>query len=147
MEKIVIDDKTFITSIWNEDEYNYVCRNLLAHNIKNTNGLLLKPGQKVNLFLKSEEDKVLGGIFCDTYNYCLYIGELWIDENYRKKGYGLTLITTAENLAKELGCIFVHTSTASYQSPKFYLKMGYEVFGVLDDFPDEIKIYYLKKRL
>ncbi len=55
------------------------------------------------------------------------------------------MITEAERLGKELGCTFAHTTTFTYQSPEFYKNMGYEIFGVNDEYPDGIKQFFLKK--
>ncbi|GIN39384.1 MULTISPECIES: hypothetical protein [Heyndrickxia] len=35
----------------------------------------------------------------------------------------------------------------SYQSPEFYKRMGYEVFAVNDEYPEDIKQFLLKKKL
>lgn len=53
----------------------------------------------------------------------------------------------AESIASSLGCKLSHTSTFSYQSPDFYKKMGYEVFGIIDEHSEGIVQYFLKKRL
>ncbi|WP_242069645.1 hypothetical protein [Paenibacillus dendritiformis] len=45
-----------------------------------------------------------------------------------------------------MGCTFAHTSTFSYQSPHFYQQAGYEVFAILDDYPDGIQQFFLKKK-
>ncbi|WP_409995175.1 GNAT family N-acetyltransferase [Brevibacillus brevis] len=88
-----------------------------------------------------------GGVFCETWSYGLYIDVFWIADGYRNQGYGKAMITEVERLGKELGCIFAHTCTFSYQAPEFYKHMGYEVFGVNDEYPDGIKQFFLKKKL
>jgi hypothetical protein len=40
-----------------------------------------------------------------------------------------------------------HLDTFDWQTKEFYLKHGYEVFGVLDDCPPGHKRYYMKKVL
>ncbi|MDQ0721028.1 GNAT superfamily N-acetyltransferase [Paenibacillus sp. W4I10] len=131
----------------NEEDYKTLCNNLYNYNVSETNGLLNKPGKTINLFLRDKTGKAVGGIFCATYCETLYIDNFWIDEEHRKKGYGKSLIMQAESMASELGCKLAHTSTFSYQSPKFYQKMGYEVFGLIDEYPDGIIQYFMKKRL
>ena len=133
-----------VTNEFTQEDKDMVCSSLYNHNVKNTNGLLRKPGFGINLFLK-DVDTVVGAILCDTFNYCMYIDVLWIDENYRGFGYGKELIYQAERIAKENGCIFSHTCTFSYQSPKFYQACGYGIFAELDDYPDNIIQYFLKK--
>ena len=41
----------------------------------------------------------------------------------------------------------IHLDTCDFQSKDFYLKQGYEIFGVLDNCPKGHKRYYLKKML
>ena len=129
------------------DDKQYVCRNLYDYNVTQTASLLQKPGININLALKDENARVFGGIFCDTFLYCLYIDVLWVDESCRGLGYGRALVSEAERIARENGCTFAHTSTFSYQTPDFYERAGYAVYAVLDDYPDGIRQYYLKKRL
>lgn len=57
------------------------------------------------------------------------------------------MMTEAERLGKEFGCIFAHTCTFSYQSLEFYKRMGYEVFAINDEYPEDIKQFFLKKKL
>ena len=141
-----LDGDILITSKHTEDEYTFICENLIKHNIEATNGLLKKPGADIAYFLKSEEN-VIGAVLCDTYNLCLYIDVMWIDKAYRGKGYGKELIFRAEKTAKEKGCIFSHTCTFNYQSPEFYTSCGYGIFAELSDYPDGIVQYFLKKKL
>lgn len=126
-----------------------VCKNgLLQYNIDATHGLLQKPGiGDINIVVRTEDGDVVGGIMCNTFSMCLYIDVLWVASSHRGQGWGYQLISEAERIAKDAGCIFAHTCTFSYQSPDFYRRQGYEVFGVLDDYPGDIKQYFLKKKL
>jgi len=129
----------------NEADYESICSNLYQYNVRTTNGLL-KP-KDINIFLRDDLGKAIGGLFCETWLQGLYIDVFWIAEEYRNKGYGKVMIIEAEKRGKELGCTFAHTCTFSYQSPDFYKKMGYEIFGINDEYPDGIKQYFLKKKL
>ena len=135
-----------MTSRHTDEDRKYICENLIAHNVTNTAGLLNKPGIDINLYLK-DGNKIIGAVLCDSFNLCVYIDVLWLDEAYRGKGYGRVLIEQAEKTAQENACIFAHTCTFSYQSPEFYKACGYEVFAELRDYPDGIVQYFLKKKL
>ena len=147
-----MDSKTqtqqiIITPDVTPEDKQVVCKNLYGHNVDKTDRLLQKPGIDINLVLKDEAGQVFGGILCDTFLYSLYIDVMWVHESLRGQGYGKALILEAERIAKEHGCTFAHTCTFTYQNPVFYQAVGYSVFAVLDDYPDGIKQYFLKKRL
>ena len=130
-----------------QEEYRHVCRGLVGFNVAQTAGEVEKPGLDINVVLKDGEGKVWGGIFCATWLYSLYVDVLWIDERIRGQGYGRALLEEAERIAREHGCTFAHTTTFSYQSPEFYQRQGYTIFAAMDDYPDGIVQYFLKKRL
>jgi GNAT superfamily N-acetyltransferase len=102
----------------------------------------------INRVIKGSNGEVLAGINSVLYCWnCLYVDVLWVKEEYRKEGYGSVLLKEVEKVAKEKGCKLSHLDTFDFQAKDFYLKHGYEVFGVLDDCPVEHKRYYLKKNL
>lgn len=77
----------------------------------------------------------------------MFVEVFWIDEQYRGRGIGTELLNKVETHAKDVGCTFIHLDTFSFQAIDFYKKCGYSVFAVLDDYPDDIKRYFLKKHL
>ena len=48
---------------------------------------------------------------------------------------------------KDLGAALAHLDTFDFQARDFYLKNGYDVFGLLDDCPEGHTRYYLSKHL
>lgn len=107
------------------------------------------PEIRVNRVLKDSEGNVLGGINCILY-YCwntMYIDMLWVNKNYRKKGFGSKLLAEIEKIAREEECTLIHLETMDFQAKDFYLKNGYEVFGELENVPAGHKRYYMKKIL
>lgn len=84
---------------------------------------------------------------------CFYLGEvlsisvLFVDENYRKRGLGSELLNKVENEARNKGAKLAHLY-AFDQTKNFYIRHGYEVFGVLENCPIRGHgCYYLKKVL
>ena len=53
----------------------------------------------------------------------------------------------AEHEAVKRGCTHAYTCTFSWQAPEFYRRLGYEVFGVLEDYPPGSSLTYATKRL
>ena len=97
--------------------------------------------------LQSTDGNIVGGIIGATYWDWFYINLMWIQEEYRSKGFGHQLLNQAEEEAKRRGAKFAHLDTFSFQAPEFYKKYGYQVFGELEGFPEGHTRYFLKKDL
>ena len=66
-------------------------------------------------------------------------------QDYRGQGLGKQLMEKAELRAKEKRCSLIHLNTFDFQAPEFYKKLGYTVFGELNNSPTGHKMYFLKK--
>jgi len=89
---------------------------------------------------------LVGGLNGGTTWNWLYVSHLWIKEAYRGLGVGKDLLTGAEAEGRRRGVAGAHLTTASFQARGFYEKLGYHVFGRLDDMPAGETLYYLYKR-
>jgi len=101
----------------------------------------------VSMFLKDARDEVLGGLLGSLWGGWLYVQHLWVAAPLRGLGHGRRLMQAAERYAVERGCRNAHLDTSSFQAPAFYEKLGYQVFGSLEDFPPGHTKYFMKKRL
>ena len=128
-------------------DLDFIWSRILEYN--RTVGPMLRypPYEAVNLILKDADGRVVGGIQCKIYLRCIFVNALWIDEAHRKCGYGKRLMAEAEKRAREQGCGWIHLDTFSFQGIDFYLKLGFEVFATLDEYPDGVVRYFLKKPL
>lgn len=95
----------------------------------------------------SEGDEVQGGAVCSVRRGWLYVEYLWIDEALRGQDFGTRVMDLAEARGRALGAHSAYLITMSFQAPEFYLKRGYTVFGVQDDFPTGHQRLSLSKRL
>lgn len=95
--------------------------------------------------IRDANKNTLGGVHGHTGLGWLYIDVLWVAEEIRRKGFGTQLVKTAEVEAGKRGCHGAYLYTYSFQQPKFYEKLGYEVFGELDNFPCGHVKYFMKK--
>lgn len=97
------------------------------------------------LVLRDADDSLVGGLYAVLYWGWLFVDELWIDDDWRGNGLGSELLRRAEMWAREHGCHSVWLDT--FQAHGFYEKLGYEVFGTLDDYPAGQRRSFLKKRI
>lgn len=129
-----------------EKESDYIDDEIVKFNSKKVEFTQDNPFEKINYVAKSDQNKIVGGI--NSVLYCwkiLYIDILWVNDSYRSKGVGTQLIKKVEKAAKQKGCHLIHLDTFEWQAKEFYLKHGYEIFGVLDDCPKGHKRFYMKK--
>lgn len=121
----------------NEPEAPDTDINFVRQGLRNFNNQFINDDgfQPLNLFLRREDGSIAGGLLGDVYWGWLHISIVWIDESLRGQGYGEKLVKLAEEEALKRGCHAVHLDTMSFQAQPFYERLGYTVFGVLDDLP------------
>jgi GNAT superfamily N-acetyltransferase len=75
----------------------------------------------------------------------LFVEALWVGDAWRGQGVGRVLLTRAEAHAVAEGCHSVWLDT--FQALDFYLRLGYQPFGTLEDYPPGQSRSFLRKRL
>lgn len=118
----------------------------LGKNISKQTGIA-ELGKSVRIFIHDGNNKIVGGISGELFGGWVYVSLLWVEESLRNRGYGTRLIGLLEDEAKRLGCRHAHLDTYSFEARPFYEKAGYEVFAILDDYPEGHRKYFLKKSL
>jgi len=100
-------------------------------------------------YVIKDGDTVVAGINCLMYCWeiAAFVDILFVEESYRNQGLGSILLNKVEHEAKQQGATLIHLDTFDFQAKDFYLKHGYEIFGILDNCPPGHKKYYLKKGL
>jgi GNAT superfamily N-acetyltransferase len=94
-----------------------------------------------------ERRKIVGGLAGETLFGWLFIVLLWIADEHRGKGFGKSLMETAEEEARRRGARNAYVDTFSFQAPGFYDKLGCRAFARLDDFPAEYHRLWMMKAL
>ena len=102
----------------------------------------------IEIYAEVKPQKLVGGLISYIdWGRWLYIDTIWVDADYRNKGIGQYLVTSAEQKAKDKGIKRARLCTFDFQALPFYEKLGYTVYGKLEDFPEGHTLYYLKKIL
>jgi len=91
--------------------------------------------------------QTLGGLTGASFHGWLFIELFWLPESLRGDGLGAQLIAQAEAEARRRGCRGVWLDTYDFQARGFYERLGYRLFGTLDDMPPGHQRFYLSKRL
>ena len=108
----------------------------------------LRPESDDKVFMVNALDRsehVVGSILANCYWDGLEIDTLWIADSERGKGLGAELVEQAELFGIKHGAVIAFLKTMD--AKLFYEKLGYEVYGVLEDRPIGTLLYHMKKRL
>ena len=96
--------------------------------------------------LERRGEQLIGGLLGSTQWNWLFIGHLWVADAARGSGVGRRLIWAAQKEAVARDCDHAHCDTFQFQALPFYEKLGFEVFGRLEDYPPGYSRFYLQKR-
>ncbi len=106
-----------------------------------------------SLLLRSPPDGAIeggaieGGVIGWSWYGWMHIGLVYLPERLRNAGLGTRLLRRAEAVARERGCHGIWLDTFSFQARGFYQKLGFSVFGEIEDYPPGHGRVFLKKRL
>lgn len=97
---------------------------------------------------KNDSGFIQAGISMNWYLGIMHIDYLWVSSSQRGKKVGEQLLKLAEEKAISVGCTVIHLETYSFQAPNYYKKFSYEVFGTLENVPEDgISLFYMRKKL
>jgi len=90
---------------------------------------------------------IVAGISGYTWGGCCHVSHLWVHEALRGHGVGRALVQATEAHARRKGCGIVLLSSHTFQSPRFYERMGYVRQASIADHPVGHANVVLAKRL
>ncbi|MBB5019747.1 ribosomal protein S18 acetylase RimI-like enzyme [Chitinivorax tropicus] len=96
---------------------------------------------------RSESGQVIGGVLGRWWGKSCELQELWVLPERRGAGLGSSLVCAFEQLASQQGCSNVYLETFSFQAPRLYLSLGYEIQYQRSGFPHGIIKYHMEKAL
>lgn len=102
--------------------------------------------QFVAVLLQNEEGATIGGLWGKTGYGWLFVEFLAVPESLRGRDIGASLMREAERIAIQRGCVGSWLTTFTFQARGFYEKLGYSVFGALEDSPRGNVRIFMRKR-
>jgi GNAT superfamily N-acetyltransferase len=102
------------------------------HNVVRTGRRDFRP---LAVYLRDEQGGIIAGLYGFTWAGWLEIRFVWVREDLRGHGHGRQLVQAAEAEARARGCNRVWLDSYTFQAPTFYQRLGYEIFGSLQDYP------------
>jgi ribosomal protein S18 acetylase RimI-like enzyme len=125
-------------------DFKVLSKGMLVHHAQNGHP---RRSEKYSIFLKDKNEKILGGVIVTFLWNGMEINSLWVDESIRRQGWGTKLVEKIEVEGAKRGCIISYTNTFPWQAPQFYEKLGYKIYGKLDNFPKGESLIYFSKQL
>ena len=93
-------------------------------------------------------DALIAGLdACVTAFKILYVSTVFVQEAYRRKGYGKALMPEMERKAKQLGVNTIRLDTFDWQGRDFYLALDYQEVGHYTNADDGYEEYFFLKRI
>lgn len=102
---------------------------------------------QVAIFLRDDSGAIRGGVTGGVWGGWLHIVGLWVDEDLRGSGLGRELVLAAEAEGRAAGAQRSFLETHWFQAPGLYRKLGYEVFGEIEDYPPGGSQLFMRKEL
>lgn len=103
--------------------------------------------QPLAVLLQDAKGGSVGGLWGRSSYDWLFVEYLAIPDHVRGQGYGSQLMRLAEDAARDRDCAGVWLDTFAFQARGFYERLGYSVFGTIDDHPRGSCRYFMSKRL
>ena len=94
-----------------------------------------------------ENGAIVAGAQCASKWDWMQVILLWVKEEFSHKGLGTKLMREIEDEARGRGCLGIFLDTFEFQALEFYQKLGYKIFGQIEDHPKGFYRYYMKKKL
>ncbi|MCR6671518.1 GNAT family N-acetyltransferase [Devosia ginsengisoli] len=122
--------------------------NVLAAIVASEEGSGRMAGYQPYSILLSDDDgqPVIGGLYGYQLFDWLFIQYLGVPASMQGKGVGQELMARAEAWARGRGLAGMWLDTFAFQARPFYEKLGFSVFGEIEDHPRGSSRYFLNKR-
>jgi ribosomal protein S18 acetylase RimI-like enzyme len=102
--------------------------------------------KRFSLVLKNQTNEVMGVVNAFTAYSEIYVDDMWVQTEYRGKGYGKKLLQYLEEQFQGKGFNNINLVTSAFNAPEFYKKCGFIVEFVRENKinPALTKTFFIK---
>jgi GNAT superfamily N-acetyltransferase len=133
-----------VTDVPDSSARELILTGLIAYNEAQVGPSQARP---LAVLVQDEGRRVLGGLWAWTGYGWLSIELLFLPPDLRGRNLGRQVMRRAEEEARSRGCREAWLDTFGFQAKGFYERLGYTVFGQLDEYPQGSARYFMKKAL
>jgi ribosomal protein S18 acetylase RimI-like enzyme len=101
----------------------------------------------VTCVARDDAGETIGGAVGRTWGECAELLQLWVAAEHRRHGIGTRLVRMFEAHVSAQGCTTCYLTTFSFQAPRLYRALGYEVAWEIPGFPQGIVKYEMVRTL
>ena len=98
-------------------------------------------------FLRDGAGGVVGGGVGRTWGLCAELQQLWVQPELRRRGLGARLVRAFEQRAAQRGCVLVYLETFSFQAPRLYASLGYQMRHTVRGYAPGIEKHWMLHEL
>ncbi|MCW5658122.1 MAG: GNAT family N-acetyltransferase [Burkholderiaceae bacterium] len=98
-------------------------------------------------FARAADGAVVGGAVGRRWGACAELQQLWVHPDLRRRGLGAQLVRAFEAHAAQHRCTTVYLETFSFQAPRLYASLGYEMRHTIEGFGHGIAKHLMVHRL
>lgn len=98
-------------------------------------------------FLRDGSGQVQAGAVGRRWGVCAELQQLWVRPDLRRQGLGARLVRAFEARAAQHGCRMVYLETFSFQAPRLYASLGYELHHTIKGFAPGIEKHLMVHEL
>jgi GNAT superfamily N-acetyltransferase len=98
-------------------------------------------------FARDADGTVIAGALGRRWGVCAELQQLWVRPDLRRQGLGAQLVRAFESRAAQHGCTTVYLETFSFQAPRLYASLGYELRHTIKGFGHGIEKHLMVHEL
>ncbi len=99
-------------------------------------------------FIRNTNNQIIAGCNGSVIFGSIYMDQLWVHPNHRKKGLGNQLMEAVHDYGREKGCAMATVATMSFQGAKtFYEKLGYVMDFERQGYTHNSSCLFMRKEL